>query len=117
MAQSVVLRIGNRKPAPVIFRPATIVPEGQPADLPALRFTAAGWTFQSLSDAIYGVYWAASPQAVVTLAAGQSLDIATDKLKPVGDVLQAQVTTDYQGIDGISDGVFVDLVTIEPGGH
>ncbi len=126
--QSVTLTVANAKPADITFQPGVIAPEGTAAkgsifyvhfgslvaqaDVAAMSFTAAGWSFQAMNDATYGQYWAATPTAAVTLEPGGSFVIAIAGLKAVSDAVQAQVYTDYYDVDGVADGVFADLVTI-----
>ena len=131
--QSLTLRVTNRKPVPVTFQPGRIVTENQPlasgsifylhfgvlvdqADVTAMALTASGWTFQAVHDDIYGNYWAATPTAAVELTPGQFFDVAITNLKAVSTAVQAKVYADYYGVDGVSDGVFPDLVTISKPG-
>jgi len=132
-SQSVTLRVTNRKPAPITFLPGKIVTEGEPtvngsifylhfgvlvdqSDVAGMALSASGWTFQALQDGIYGHYWAAAPAAPAALAPGQHFDVQISGLKAVSNAVQAQVYADYYGVDGVSDGVFANLVTIaKPG--
>jgi hypothetical protein len=127
--QTMKLRVENRKPGTVTFTPGTIQPEGNPAkgsivyvhfgalvaqaDVPTIGFSAAGWTFAAQSDQRYGRYWAATPTANVPLDSGNSFDITVTNLKAVTTAVQAQVYVDYYAVDGVSDGLFADLVTIQ----
>jgi hypothetical protein len=84
------------------------------ADIPLIAPSAAGWSFQLFTSAQYGAYWAAAPQAGVVLGAGASLAIAVAGLTPAATASQAQVYFDYYEIDGMSDGVYVDVLAIKP---
>jgi hypothetical protein len=86
------------------------------ADVPSMTPAAAGWTFQVMNDATYGQYWAATPTSSVALAAGATLEIAIAGLKASATGVQAQIYADYYAVDGVADGVFADLVTIQQPG-
>jgi len=68
------------------------------------------WNFQPASD---GPYWAATPAAQVDLPPGKSFDITVSGLNAVANAVQAEVSTAYYNVHGVSDGVFVDLVIIQ----
>lgn len=133
-AQTMTLRVTNAKPALVTFTPGQLQAEGQPpqgsqffvhlgalvdqADVAATRFSADGWSFAAQNDPRYGAYWAATPSvAPVSLESGESFDIQVDNLKAVGNAVQAQLYFDYYDVDGSSDGVSTQLVTIQEPQH
>jgi hypothetical protein len=128
--QTLTLRMANRKPAGITLKPGVLAPEGTPAqgailyvhfgalvapaDVPAITLSADGWSFAQQSDAVYGTYFAATPLGgAVALDPGASVDIAVGGLKAASDVVEAHVFVDYYAIEGISDGVFVDTVTVQ----
>jgi hypothetical protein len=83
------------------------------ADVGKIAFSAPGWTFQSFSSPQYGAYWAAAPAADVVLADGAGVAIAVTGLVPSPPGAQAQVSFDYYAIDGVDDGVFADVLTVQ----
>ncbi|MBV8488308.1 MAG: hypothetical protein JO161_08515, partial [Planctomycetaceae bacterium] len=101
--QTVILRVTNRKPAPVTFHPGTIfnVHFGQlvaQSDVAHMIFTADGWNFQPAND---GPYWAATPAAQVDLPPGKSFDITVSGLNAVANAVQAEVSTAYYNVHGV----------------
>ena len=78
-----------------------------------IEFSAPGWTFESFTSAPYGTYWAASPTADTALGAGDKFTIAVTGVVPSAAGAQAQVTFDYYAIDGIDDGVAVQVLTVQ----
>ena len=85
-----------------------------PAQVPSIRFTAAGWQFESLSDARYGSYWAATPDTVVTLAPGEQLTMTiTDLPVAPGPRSQSRAYFDYYNLTGIDDGIDVAVLTVQ----
>jgi hypothetical protein len=127
--QTAILRITNCKPLQINFLPGEIVPESEvatgsifyvhfgqlvaPADVAGMSFAATGWRFQAMNDETYGAYWAATPTVTYPLKPGAPFDVMVGGLKAVTNLVQAQVSTAYYGIDGVSDGIFADLVTIQ----
>lgn len=127
-AETVTLTLTNAAQHPVTFNPGPPVPEGTPstgsvfylhlgtlvaqADVAKIEPSAPGWAFQSFTSPQYGAYWAAAPTTPLTLAAGGQCQFTLAGLvaAPVGS--QAQVSFDYYDIDGIDDGVAVDMLTI-----
>lgn len=127
---ALTLNLVNKKQRAVTFNPGQLAPEGQSdtgsvfyihfgdlvaqADVPGIEVAAAGWIFQSFTDARYGAYWAATPSQPTGLAPGQVLSMSVNNLIASTTSAQAQVYFDYYNVDGISDGVYVDLLAVQP---
>jgi hypothetical protein len=129
MPNTLTLTVTNKATRSIAFRPGATVPEGtaptgslfylhlgalvaQP-DVPLISLSAPGWSFELFTSAQYGAYWAAAPQTGVVLDAGTSLAIAVTNLVPLATASQAQVYFDYYEIDGMSDGVYVDVLAVQ----
>jgi hypothetical protein len=126
---SLTLTVTNRARRAVTFRHGAPVAEGSaPAGsvfyvhfgplvaqsaVGQIALSATGWTFECFSSSQYGAYWAAAPAADVELAAGAALSIAVGHLVPSPPGAQAQVAFDYYAIDGIDDGVSVDVLAVQ----
>jgi hypothetical protein len=126
---ALTLTVTNGARRTVTFRPGTPVAEGIPpagsvfylhfgtlvaqAAVGQITLTAPGWAFQTFASPQYGAYWAAAPTAGVALPAAGSLQIAVGGLVPSAAGSQAQVSFDYYAIDGIDDGVFADVLTVQ----
>jgi hypothetical protein len=125
------LKVVNRKPGRAIgFKPGDLVNEGDDAagsifyihfgklvaqaDVPKMTLTATDWTFGSFSDTRYGQYWAATPAKSVELAVGDSIAITVSNLLPATDpaLVQANIYFDYYDLEGVSDGVYAELMAI-----
>lgn len=143
--QTMTLQIVNRAPIPITFSLGAPVPEsrtpsgsifyihlGQLIDDPDwsnVSCTAPGWSFTLYADAVYGHYIAATCLAPVTLppfnsgdsaalgALSAELDITLGGLKASADVTQAHISVDYYAVDGISDGVASNIVTVNQAHH
>ncbi|HEY5981822.1 MAG TPA: hypothetical protein VIT41_19520 [Microlunatus sp.] len=127
-ANALTLTVTNAAQRSVTFRPGAPVAEGTPSsgsvfylhlgtlvappDVTRIQLGGPDWSFQSFTSPQYGPYWAAAPTAALTLGPGEQLRLSVAGLiaAPVGS--QAQVTFDYYDIDGIDDGVFVDVLTV-----
>jgi hypothetical protein len=83
------------------------------ADVPRIGLSAPGWLFQLFTSPQYGAYWAAAPQTGVVLGEGASLTVEVANLIPTAAASQAQVYFDYYEIDGLSDGVYVDVLAVQ----
>jgi hypothetical protein len=128
-ANDLTLTVTNRARQDVTFRRGAPVAEGVPPPgsvfyvhfgtlvaAPAVEhitLTAPGWSFRSHATPEYGAYWAASPTADVTLGEAAALVIAVSGLVPARAGGQARVFFDYYAIDGISDGVYADVLTVQ----
>ncbi|HWJ93729.1 MAG TPA: hypothetical protein VNT33_03340, partial [Telluria sp.] len=124
------LTLTNRQGRPVTFSPAALVPEGVAASgsviylhfgsttpqaaVQRIRLSAPGWKFACLTDAVYGSYWAASPEQEVVLAGGASLAFQLGQLEIETTKQQAALCADYYGITNINDGVYQELVGVAP---
>lgn len=124
------LTLTNRQGRPVTFTPGALVPEGGAAGgsviylhfgsttaqaaVQRISLSAPGWKFACLSDAVYGSYWAASPQQEVLLAGGDSLAFQVGQLEIDTTKQQATLCADYYGITNINDGVYRELVGVAP---
>jgi hypothetical protein len=125
------LKVVNRKPGRAIgFKPGNLVNEGDDpngsifyihfgklvaqADVPKMTLSATDWTFGPFSDARYGQYWAATPAKSVDVASGDSLAITISGLLPATDatLAQANIYFDYYDLEGVSDGVYAELMSI-----
>lgn len=140
--QTMTLQLVNRAPIAITFSPGAIVPESQePAgsifyihlgrlvddpDWSNISCTAPGWVFTLYFDNVYGHYIAATCLAPVTLLpygssdsiqSAAELDITLGGLKASADVAQAHISVDYYAVDGISDGVAGNIVTINQAHH
>jgi hypothetical protein len=131
VANPLTLAMVNRKPAIIRLNPGAAVAEGEDpngsifyihfgklvdqADVPKVTLTAADWNFVSFSDARYGQYWAAVPAKKIELAPGGSVSIAVSGLIPVTDatLVQGNIYFDYYELDGVSDGVYSELVSVQ----
>jgi hypothetical protein len=128
---NLTLTIKNLRQSGITFTPGVLTNEGTPpkgsvfyihfgalvdsANVASMQISAEGWTFQSITDATYGTYWAATPAAgnPVTLAPGASLQITVAQLKAASKGTQAQVYFDYYDVEGDNDGVDVAVVAIQ----
>lgn len=128
---AMTLSLINKKQRTVTFNPGQLAAEGQAntgsvfyihfgdlvaqADVPNIQLAAAGWAFKSFTDARYGQYWAATPEQPTAVASGQTLSISVNNLIASTASAQAQVYFDYYNVDGLSDGVYADLLAVQPG--
>ena len=130
-ANDLTLTITNLRQASITFEPGVLANEGTPAQgsvfyihfgalvdstlVSAIQLSATGWTFQSLTDAQYGTYWAATPATgnPITLAPGASQQISVTQLQAVKTGIQAQVYFDYYDVQGDNDGVDVAVITLQ----
>jgi hypothetical protein len=126
---ALTLTVTNRARRTVVFRNGPPVAEGVPppgsifylhfgtlvaqSDVAQIQLSAPGWTFEMFSGAPYGAYWAASPTTDTVLAPAAQITLAVTGLVPSAAGAQAQVTFDYYAIDGIDDGVSVQMLTVE----
>jgi hypothetical protein len=124
VANALSLVITNRKTGPISFKAGTLACEGTDtkgsifyvhfgsllaaADVAKLSFAATGWSFQR-----YGAYWAAAPAKDATIAPREAITIAVTGLTPATGIVQAQIYFDYYRLDGVSDGVSVELVSVQ----
>lgn len=123
------LILANDKPGDMTFQPGDTPVEGQkpggsvfyvhlgaavaPDDVSRIRFSAPGWTFVALADPLHGAYWAATPSsAAVTLEPRTTLAINVDNLVVPAGVARASIGYHYYDVNGTSDGVFTQSVTI-----
>src|SRR5262249_24631180 len=130
VANALSLVITNRKPGPITFTPGTLVHEGSDSkgsifyvhfgSLVAaddvgtkLTFAHPDWSFQPMNDQRYGAYWAATPTKDATIEPKGTITIAVSGLTPATDIVQAQIYFDYYDLDGVSDGVSVELVSVQ----
>jgi len=84
-----------------------------PADISLVTFSAAGWSFTPFSDKRYGAYWAATPTTDVTVPAGGALKVQIGALRVTSTAARAHVPFDYHGVDGVDDGVAVEIVAVQ----
>ena len=127
---SLDLLITNTRGASVTFSPAAIVAEDSLAQgsifylhlgslvdqeqVRAIRFTAAGWRFEAVTDVRYGTYLAAAVQdAPVTLAPGEQLTITMENVAiAAGTRAQSRVYFDYYNLVGLDDGIDVAMLAV-----
>jgi hypothetical protein len=128
-ANDLTLTVRNAGRRDATFRSCSAVPESveatgsifyvhlgallAPADAATVTFTAAGWSFTPFSDRRYGIYWAATPAADVTVPAGGALSIQIGALTVTSTAARAHVPFDYYGVDGLDDGVAVEIVAVQ----
>ena len=128
-ANALSLIIANRKPGPITFTAGTLVPEGNDAkgsifyahfgslvaaaDVAKIAFAAADWSFRQITDQRYGAYWAATPTKDKTIPPGGHIAIAVTGLTPSSGVVQAQIYFNYYDLQGSSDGVSIELLSIQ----
>ena len=131
---SLDLLITNARSAPVTFTPGAIEAEDSPAQgsvcyihlgslvdpeqVTSIRFAAAGWRFEPLTDVRYGTYWAVAPlDAPVTLAPGEPLTITMANVAiAAGTRAQSRVSFDYYNLAGLDDGIAVAVLAVrQPG--
>lgn len=128
-ANSLTLTVTNRARRSVTFHPGSPVAEGEPPQgsifylhfgslvaqdaVREIVLSAAGWTFQSFSSPQYGAYWAAAPTVEIAFPATGALAISVSNLLASPRSEQAQVAFDYYAIDGIGDGVYVDVLAVQ----
>jgi hypothetical protein len=127
------LQVVNHKPGGAIrFNPGSLVPEGaarigsilymhfgklvaQP-DVSGIALKRDGWAFMLLSDSRHGNYWSATPapNQPVTLDDANPLSFEVEGLIPNSDpdLVQASIYFNYYDLDGASDGVYAELVSI-----
>jgi len=128
---SLDLLVTNARSAPVTFTPGEIGAEDSPAEgsvcyihlgslvdpdqVSSIRFTAAGWRFEALTDARYGTYWAAAPLgAPVILAPGEQLTITMENVAiAAGTRAQSRVSFDYYNLEGLDDGIDIALLAVQ----
>jgi len=128
---SLILNITNLRQSSITFQPGILTNEGTPsqgsiiyihfgalvdsAQVSSIQISAEGWSFQAITDAQYGIYWAATPVAgnSVTLTPGKSLQIMLTQVLVVKTGTQAQVYFDYYNVQGDNDGVDVAIVAIQ----
>jgi len=129
-ANIMTLSLINRKGRSITFKPGELIAEGESntgsifylhfsdlvseANVPKIQLSAPGWTFKNLSDATYGQYWAATPAQPVTLEKDMSIEINVTNLIVSATGAQAQAYFDYYNIDGLNDGVYADLLAVQP---
>jgi hypothetical protein len=128
-AAPLLLTLTNRKPGLVTFAAGSIAGEGMAAsgsiffihfgrllkaeDVGALQFAADGWTFQPMTDARYGPYWAAArTRDALKLFPGESRTIEVRGLAAAAGVVQGQVLFDYYNVAGASDGVYAEMMAV-----
>jgi len=129
---ALTLNITNKRASALTFKPGQLIGEGSPnsgtvfymhlgglvpqAQVPAVQTSAPGWTFQVLNDAQYGNYWAATPapNQPVALAPGGQLAITLANVQVATNNAQEYVYFDYYNVDGLSDGVYDALLTVQP---
>jgi hypothetical protein len=126
---ALTLAVTNKALRSIGFRPGTPIAEGTApagsifylhlgalvaqADVPLIQLSAPGWLFQLFTSPQYGAYWAAAPQTGVVLGEGASLTVEVANLIPTAAASQAHVYFDYYEIDGLSDGVYVDVLAVQ----
>lgn len=128
-ANALTLHVVNKSRRTIAFEPGSPVPEGStPAgsvfyvhfgalvaddDVPAIAFSAAGWTFQWFDSPQYGAYWGAAPARRIALAPDAGLEIAVTNVVVAAAAGEGRVFFDYYAIDGLSDGVFADALAVQ----
>lgn len=126
---ALTLRIENSGRRTATFEPGAAVPEGTPAagsifyvhfgalvaaaDVPAVTFAAASWSFTPYADVRYGPYRAATTTQAVAIAPGASVDIAVTNLTATTTAGRARVPFDFYGVDGMDDGVYVATLAVQ----
>lgn len=126
---AVTLEITNKTARDITFRAGSLVEEGgrldgsafylhlgdlvSQGDIPLIGLTAPGWIFEQFSHEPYGAYWGAAPKEKVTLEDGASLTVELTNLIPRATGTHGHVYFDYYGIDGVGDGVYIDVLAAE----
>ena len=130
---ALTLTVANKAIRAVTWRPGPAVAEGTApagaifylhfgalvaqADVPLIELSASGWSFQLFTSARYGAYWAAVPHSGIVLGPGAAIEIAVANLIPTASSSQAHVYFDYYELEGISDGVYVDVLAVQTASH
>ena len=125
---ALTLTVTNRSRRRVVLRGGLPVAEGTPPPgsvfyvhfgtlvappaVGTITLSAAGWLFQVHENPQYGAYWAAAPATDIALEETASFTVAVSGLVPAPAGGVARVSFDYCAIDGISDGVSADIVTV-----
>jgi hypothetical protein len=130
IANSLMLRIANKKHDTVSFAPGEVVCEGEPKkgsifyihlgdlvsqkDIDKVRLSTddGRWRFEVIQNLKYGVYWAAVPAKEFSLKGKESTDISVESLLISAIGSQAKIYFDYYCIEGLNDGVGSELLTI-----
>ncbi len=128
---AMTLHIVNKKGVEITFVPGQLVEEGGKKsgsifyihlaglvasdDISSIVITAPGWDTKLMSSSKYGDYWAMTPSynQPIKLEHGESISMKITNLKATSSMTQAQVYFDYYDIDGLNDGVYEALVTLE----
>jgi len=128
---SLNLVVTNKRGTSITFIPGQLIGEGETntgsifylhlgdlvsqTNIPNIQLAADDWTFACLSSTKYGAYWAATPAVgtIVTLENGASFTITVGNLTVTTTGSAAEVYVDYYNLDGASDGVYEQTLTVQ----
>lgn len=136
---SMTLVIVNKKHSSIKFTPGSLVEEEKQKsgsifyihlgdlvdqkDIDQIQFSAENWTFQKFKSNKYGQYWAAVPTKDIILnpftpeksisKTEYSFTISVTNLMVSARGAQSQVYFDYYNVDGLNDGVYMELLTVQ----
>jgi len=129
-ANNLTLTLLNAGRRDATFRAGGAVPEGvqasgsifylhlgslvDAADADSVTITAPGWAFTPYASTKLGSYWAATPAtADIVVPAGGAITFQIDALTVTSTAARAHVPFDYYGVDGLDDGVYVEIVAVQ----
>jgi hypothetical protein len=132
-ANEMTLRVVNRSRRAIAFSAGPPAPEDSPplgsvfylrpeplvaeADVPAMRPSAPGWSFQLFSSAETGSYWAGAPQRRTELGDGEALTVEVANLIASAAAPTARVYFEYRDLEGLGDGVSAQALSVRAPGR